>query len=259
MKLKMPVLFVGHGSPMNAIEDSEFAAGWKRLAISIPKPESILCISAHWETKGTFFTGAEKPETIHDFGGFPKQLYEMTYPAPGSLKLATEAKTAITSVNTALEMHRGLDHGVWTVLRWIYPEADIPVVQMSIDYTQEPDWHMRIAHELSSLRDKGVLIIGSGNVVHNLRMVDWRNPGGGFSWAEKANRIIKDLIIADKYEMLCKYDSLGMEMKLAVPSPEHFLPLLYILALKERDEKVSFFNDKVVVGSISMTSMLISN
>jgi len=259
MKPKMPVLFVGHGSPMNAIEDSEFATGWKRTGMSIPRPESVLCISAHWETKGTYFTAAEHPETIHDFAGFPRQLYEIRYPAPGSPGLAAEAKASLSDIDTALDANRGLDHGVWSVLRWMYPDADIPVVQMSIDYTKEADWHMNSARELSILREKNVLIIGSGNMVHNLRMVDWRNPGGGFTWAETANKMIKELITTDKIDILSRYDSLGMEMKLAVPTPEHFIPLLYILALREAGEKLTFFNDKVVVGSISMTSVLIGS
>jgi len=257
MKSRMPVLFVGHGSPMNAIEESEFAAGWKRIALSIPKPESILCISAHWETKGTFFTAAEKPETIHDFAGFPRQLYELSYPSPGSPSLAAAAMASLSDSDTALDMARGLDHGAWSVLRWMYPEADIPVVQMSINYTKNFDWHMNAARELSILREKNILIMGSGNMVHNLRMVDWRNPAGGFTWAETANAMIKEIINENKADLLCRYDTLGMEMKLAIPSPEHFIPLLYILALQEHGEKITYFNDKVVVGSISMTSILI--
>jgi 4,5-DOPA dioxygenase extradiol len=259
MKSRMPVLFAGHGSPMNAIEESEFSAGWKRISLGIPKPEAVLCISAHWETKGTFFTAAQKPETIHDFAGFPRQLYEVTYPAPGSPSLASEAKASLSDKETGLDMNRGLDHGAWSVLRWMFPEADIPVVQMSINYTKDPDWHMNAARELSVLREKGVLILGSGNIVHNLRMVDWRNPGGGFTWAETANAMIRELIVENKTDLLCRYDTLGMEMKLAIPSPEHFIPLLYILALQEPGEKLSFFNDKVVVGSISMTSLLIGD
>jgi len=259
MKSKMPVLFVGHGNPMNAIEESEFTTGWKRVVLNIPKPEAILCISSHWETRGTYFTASSRPETIHDFEGFPRQLYELTYPAPGSPELAVLAKDSISDKDTALDMDHGLDHGVWAVLKWLYPEANIPVVQMSINNTKDADWHVYTARELSILREKGVLIIGSGLMVYNLRMMDWKNPAGGFAWAETARAMIKELIIENKIDLLCKYDTLGMEMKLAIPSPEHFIPLLYALAMQDSGENISFFNDKIIFGSISMTSFLIGS
>ena len=186
----MPVLFVGHGSPMNAIEENEFVEGWRNIGKNLPKPSSILCVSAHWETRGTYVTAMEKPMTIHDFGGFPKALYEVQYPASGSPELANETKAIVSKTNIGLDEKWGLDHGAWSVIKHLYPEANIPVIEMSLDYYQTPQYHYDLAKELSSLRDKGVLIIGSGNMVHNLRMVAWdkMNAGEyGYDWALEAN------------------------------------------------------------------------
>jgi len=257
MNAKMPVLFVGHGSPMNAIEENEFSLGWRNIALKIPIPKAILCISAHWETKGIQFTAVEKPETIHDFGGFPRQLYEIQYNAPGNPDLAGEAQKCVIDEENSMDFKWGLDHGSWSVLRWLYPEADIPVVQMSLDYTKKAGWHYNVAKNLARLRENGVLIIGSGNMVHNLRLVDWQNTDHGSDWAEVANIRIRNNINDGDYRSLTEYDRMGAEMRLAVPSPEHFLPLLYPLALKEESDTITWFNDKVVMGSISMTSLLI--
>ena len=257
---RMPVLFVGHGSPMNAIEENEFVQGWRNLGNTLPHPKAILCVSAHWETRGTYVTAMPNPKTIHDFGGFPKALYEVEYPAPGSPELANEAKQAITKTIVGLDEKWGLDHGAWSVIRRMYPEADVPVIQMSLNYSQTPQYHYDLAKELSALRNKGVLIIGSGNMVHNLRMVAWdkiNESEYGFAWAIEANNKFKTLIESGDFKSLIDYANLGREVQLAVPTPDHYLPLLYALALKEENEAVSFFNDKPVMGSLTMTSVRI--
>jgi 4,5-DOPA dioxygenase extradiol len=257
---QMPVLFVGHGSPMNAIEDNEFVHGWKEAVRSIPKPKAILCISAHWETSGTSVTAMTKPVTIHDFGGFPKELYKVQYPAPGNPGLAKEVKSIITKTEVRLDEKWGLDHGCWSVLKHMYPAADIPVIQLSLDYSKPAEYHYMLAGELLSIRRKGILIIGSGNIVHNLRLVDWNNleePGSGYDWAMEANEKMKKLILLNDHKSLIDYHSQGKAFDLAIPTPEHYLPLLYILALKQENDKVSFFNDKAVGGSLTMTSVMI--
>lgn len=254
---KMPVLFVGHGSPMNAIEQNEFTRGWQTISHNLPKPKAILCISAHWETKGTFVTAMAKPPTIHDFGGFPQALFDVQYPAPGSPELASETKNMVTTTEIGLDEKWGLDHGAWSVIRVMYPGADIPVIQMSLDYFQDPQYHYDLAKHLAVLREKGILIIGSGNMVHNLRILDWKNADRGFDWAQEANAKFKKLITDNEHKQLINYKQLGREVELAVPSPEHYLPLLYSLALKTENEAISFFNDKSVMGSISMTSVQI--
>jgi 4,5-DOPA dioxygenase extradiol len=254
---KMPVLFVGHGSPMNAIEQNEFTDGWQSISQSLPKPVAILCISAHWETKGTFVTAMEKPQTIHDFGGFPQALFDVQYPAPGSPELAKEAKSLVTSSTIGLDEKWGLDHGAWSVIKVLYPEADVPVIQLSLDYYQNPQYHYDLARELAALRRKGILIIGSGNMVHNLRNLDWNKPDQGFDWALEANAKFKKLILDNDHKQLINYKSLGREVEMAVPTPEHYLPLLYALALKGENEEIAFFNDKSVMGTISMTSVQI--
>ena len=257
---RMPVLFVGHGSPMYAIEENEFVDSWRKLAETMPRPKAIICVSAHWETNGTMVTAMPKPMTIHDFGGFPRQLFEVQYPAPGSPELAYETKHLITKTAVGLDEKWGLDHGAWSVIRNIYPKADIPVIEMSLDYNKSPQFHFDLAKELSVLRDKGVLIIGSGNIVHNLRMVAWdkvNEPEYGFDWAIEANHKIKQLILNENHKDLINYSLLGREVQLSVPTPEHYLPLLYALSLKTSNEPVSFFNDKAVMGSLSMTSVKI--
>jgi 4,5-DOPA dioxygenase extradiol len=256
----MPVLFVGHGSPMNAIEENEFVITWCNLGKSLPKPKAILCISAHYETNGTFVTAMAKPPTIHDFGGFPRELFAVQYPAPGSPELALKTKHAVTKTVVGLDEKWGLDHGAWSVIRNIYPLADVPIVEMSLDYNKPPQDHYELAGELSQLREKGVLIIGSGNLVHNLRMVAWdklNEPEYGYDWALQANDIFKRLIINNNHKELVNYSSLGKEVQLAIPTSEHYLPLLYTLDLKSKNETVTFFNDKAVMGSLTMTSVKI--
>lgn len=253
----MPALFVGHGSPMNAIEDNEFSLTWQRLGRELPKPNAILCISAHWETKGTFVTAMEAPKTIHDFGGFPRELFAVQYPAKGSDTLVKETKQAISKAVVELDHEWGLDHGAWSVIKHMYPEANVPVVQLSLDYRQGAAYHYELAKELVSLRNKGVLIVGSGNMVHNLGIMDWRNANQGYDWAVTANEKFKSLISSKNHTSLINYSSLGKEAQMSIPSPEHYLPLLYILALQNNKEEASFFNDKEVYGSISMTGVMI--
>jgi 4,5-DOPA dioxygenase extradiol len=256
----MPVLFVGHGTPMNAIEVNEFVLKWRELGKSIPAPKAILCISAHWETSGTFVTAMTMPSTIHDFGGFPQELYEVQYPAPGSPELAYDVKRIIKSVEVGMDQKWGLDHGSWSVLRNIYPMYQIPVVEMSLDWHLTPRNHYELAKELAPLRKMGVLIIGSGNIVHNLRMIAWdhaNDPEYGFDWAINANETFKHLILDNNHQDLINYQTLGIEVQMAVPTPDHYLPLLYTLALKEENESIEFFNDKPVMGSLSMTSVKI--
>lgn len=256
---KMPVLFLGHGSPMNAIEENEFVNGFRTVAGNIPKPEAILCVSAHWETKGTFVTAMQNPPTIHDFGGFPEELFAVQYPAPGSPDLARKTKALIKKTEVGLDDKWGLDHGAWSVIKHLYPQANIPVIQMSIDYSRPPQYHYELAQELKSLREKGVLIIGSGNMVHNLGRVEWRrlNETFGHDWAIEASEKMKRYIINDDHQPLINFRNQGKAFDLAIPTPEHYLPLLYTLALKEKHEKVSLFNDKAVAGSLTMTSVRI--
>ncbi len=249
----MPVLFVGHGNPMNAITDNEFSRGWREVGKSLPKPGAVLCVSAHWETKGTYVTAMQKPPTIHDFGGFPPELYEVQYPAPGSPGLANETKQSVRSADVGLDFEWGLDHGCWSVLRHVFPGGDVPVIELSIDSTKPPRWHYDLAKELALFRKKGVLIAGSGNIVHNLRMIDWRATEG-FDWARQANETLKDLIAGGDGERLIDYRSLGREVQMGVPTPEHYIPLLYAMGLREEGEAVSFFNDRTELGAISMTS-----
>lgn len=257
---KMPVLFLGHGSPMNAIEENEFVKGWRDIGKTIPKPNAILCVSAHWETRGTFVTAMSKPQTIHDFGGFPQALFDVQYPAPGSPELAAETKSIIKKTDVGLDEKWGLDHGAWSVIKPMYPEADIPVIQLSLDYYQNAQYHYDLAKELASLRTKGVLIIGSGNMVHNLGMVAWDKlnaPEYGYDWALEARAKMKQFILDGDHQSLINYQSQGKPFQLSIPTPEHYLPLLYTMALKEKNEKVSLFNDKAVGGSLTMTSVKI--
>lgn len=256
----MPVLFLGHGSPMNAIEENEFVQGFRETGKTIPKPSAILCISAHWETRGTFITAMEKPRTIHDFGGFPQALFDVQYPAPGDPLLARETQSLITKTTVGLDESWGLDHGAWSVIKHLYPAADVPVIEMSIDHYQTPLYHYELAKELAALRKKGVLIIGSGNMVHNLRMVAWdklNTDAYGYDWAIEASEQMKQYIRSGDHQSLIRFRSQGLAFDLAIPTPEHYLPLLYTLALQEKGDQVSFFNDKPVGGSLTMTSVRI--
>ena len=257
---KMPVLFLGHGSPMNAIEENQFVQGFRDVSKEIPKPTAILCVSAHWFTKGTFVTAMEMPRTIHDFYGFPEELFAVDYPAPGSPYLA-ELTTELLAPTTVEENHNwGLDHGAWSVIKHLYPNADIPVIQLSIDYTKPPQYHFDLAKRLQKLREKGVLIIGSGNIIHNLRMVDFRNintVGYGYDWAHEAREKSNNWLLDGDFKQLIDYENQGSFMHAAVPTPDHYLPLIYSLGLKEKSEELSLFNDELIGGSLSMTSVKI--
>lgn len=257
---RMPVLFIGHGSPMNAIEENEFTAGFRKLGSEVPRPQAILCISAHWETRGTQVTAMEHPPTIHDFGGFPKALFDVQYPAPGSPELAAETKRLLTGTEVALDRQWGLDHGAWSVVKHIYPNADVPIIEMSLDQRLRPEQHYALAQQIASLRDRGVLVIGSGNMVHNLRKVAWdklNTDGYAFDWALEARAKMNGFILNGDHRALVDYHAQGSAFELAIPTPEHYLPLLYALALKQKGEEVSLFNDKAVGGSLTMTSVKI--
>lgn len=256
---KMPVLFLGHGSPMNAIEENEFVDEFRRLGREMEKPSAILVISAHWETRGTLVTAMEHPQTIHDFGGFPQALFNVQYPAPGSPDLAKATKEIVSSTDIHLDDKWGLDHGSWSVVKHLYPEADVPVVQMSIDYTQPASYHYNLAKELAKLRHKGVLIVGSGNMVHNLRMVSWQhlNESYGYDWAIEANEAMKAWIQNGNHQALIDFRKQGRAFDLAIPTPEHYLPLLYSLALQDKQDDIFLFNDSPVAGALTMTSVKI--
>jgi 4,5-DOPA dioxygenase extradiol len=261
---RMPVLFIGHGSPMNAIEDNEFSRGWREAAMRLPRPEAILCISAHWETAGTRVTAMEKPQTIHDFGGFPRELFETQYPAPGSPSLAAEVCRAVGEAVVQPDHEWGLDHGCWSVLKQMYPAADIPVVQLSMDQDATARARYEIVARLAPLRRRGILVLASGNLVHNLGRVRLRsgtlagfNDEFGFDWAIEANDLFKKLIEGREHDRLLDYRTLGPSAQLAINSAEHYLPMLYAVALREQDESVSWFNDTAVAGSLTMTSFRI--
>lgn len=257
---KMPVLFLGHGSPMNAIEENEFVKGFRQVAKEIPKPNAILCISAHWYTKGTKVTAMEMPRTIHDFGGFPKALFDVQYPAKGSPALAKETVDLLIPTPVEEDHSWGLDHGAWSVIKHLYPAADIPVIQMSIDYTKPAQYHFELAKNLDKLRHKGVLIIGSGNIVHNLGLADFPNInkiGHGFDWAVEARQKINSWIQDENFNPIIEYQKQGQAINLAIPTPDHYLPLIYTLGLKGAKDNIELFNDQLLAGSLSMTSVKI--
>lgn len=260
MSISMPVLFLGHGSPMNAIEDNDFSRGWAAIARELPHPRAILIVSAHWETEGVFLTGSAAPETIHDFYGFPKALFDVRYNAPGAPWLADRALellagSSVKPQRLRLDAGRGLDHGVWSVLLPMYPEADIPVVQLSLDRSLTPEQHLELGRALAPLREEGVLIVGSGDIVHNLR-VDFRRAEAQ-PWAIAFNERAKALILEGNDAALAHYESLGPEAEASINSAEHYLPLLYLLALRRPGDTIRFFND-AVFAAISMTSIVMA-
>lgn len=255
---QMPALFMGHGSPMNGIETNDFTKTWQELGKEIPLPAAVLCISAHWLTDSTKITAMNQPRTIHDFGGFPKALFEVNYPAPGNPTLAVDTTALIKSTHVGLDHDWGLDHGTWTVVRQMYPQANIPVLQLSIDYAKPAAYHYALAKELASLRKKGVLIIGSGNMVHNLRMIAWdkaSQPEYGYDWALELDQKFKEHIVKGDHQPLINYQSLGAGTRYAIPTPDHYYPLLYTLGVQSENEPVSIFNDKAIMGSLTMTSV----
>lgn len=256
----MPVIFAGHGSPMNAIEKNVFSTNWRKISASLPKPKAILVVSAHWLTRGSFVTAMPHPKTIHDFGGFPQALFDVNYPAPGNPQLAEEITKKVKNHSIGLDQEWGLDHGTWSVIINMYPEADIPVLQLSIDYTKNAAYHYELAGELQFLRDNGVLIIGSGNMIHNLGMVDWKKIAEvnyGYDWAIEINEILKKKIQNHQYNDLVQYQNLHKHISLAVPSIDHYFPMLYGIGLQRPGDQVSFFNDYLVAGSLNMTSFIL--
>jgi 4,5-DOPA dioxygenase extradiol len=255
---KMPVMFVGHGNPMNAIEDNAYHRSWEAIGKKLPRPKAILSISAHWITKGTKVTGMAHPKSIHDFGGFPKKLFDQQYPAPGTPEFAVLTKEMVTYSHLQTDESWGLDHGTWSVLLPMYPLADIPVYQLSLDYDQPPTYHYEIGKQLSKLREKGVLIIGSGNLVHNLAKVDWSGGNNVYDWAREFDSKFTEWILnGDVTSMLNYQKILGNTATMAHPSYDHLLPLFYIIGLQQKNEKVTFFNDQFDMASISMRSMVI--
>ncbi len=252
---RMPVLFIGHGNPMNVIEDNEFARAWIEAGKQLPKPKAIICVSAHWVTRGTLVTAMDKPRTIYDFYGFPPEMYEIRYDAPGAPDLAEQLRRVIKKTNVQPDFEWGLDHGTWTVLKRMFPQADVPVIQMSLNANIEPSAHYEIGRQLKELREEGVLIIGSGNIVHNLRMV--RFDDSAFDWAVEFDQRIAKWIEQHDDDPIMHYEKGDQAAALAINTAEHYVPLLYSLALRDEDEPVSFFADKVMGGSISMRSVRI--
>lgn len=252
----MPVLFVGHGSPMNAIDDNEFSRTWVKLGKALPRPRMILSISAHWCTKGTFVMASERPRTIHDFYGFPEQLFRLRYPAPGSRDLVERVRGLIKSVKVQGEENWGLDHGTWSVLGRMYPQADVPVVQLSLDNDAPASRHYQLGKELARLREEGVLIMGSGNIVHNLFEMVWRE-GFAYPWAIDFDKEVEGRIASEDHEPLINYQMFGQAARRAIPTNEHYLPMLYVLGASKRGERIDFFNKKVTLGSVGMRGFVI--
>jgi len=255
---KMPVIFIGHGSPMNALEENRYTVVWQKLENTLPRPSAIVCVSAHWFTQGTLVTAMQRPRTIHDFGGFPQALFAVEYPAPGSPALAARVRDLLQPVHVGMdEEHWGLDHGTWSVLAHVFPQADIPVVQLSIDGTRSPTYHYELAERLAPLREERVLILGSGNVVHNLQMVS-REPGApAAAWASRFNSTVREKLSARDHRGLVEFEALGDDASMSIPTPEHYLPLIYSIAQQDDSDDIAFLTDGIELGSISMLSIAI--
>lgn len=253
----MPALFLGHGSPMNALEENHYTAAWEKLGRELPRPRAIIAVSAHWYTRGTAVTAMSMPRTIHDFGGFPQALHDVRYPAPGSPELAQQIAELLAPIAVRADHEWGLDHGSWGVLVKMYPQADIPVVQLSVDATQPPQWHFELGQKLAALRDQGVMIVASGNVVHNLRMLRWDGKGDVFPWANEFDHYVRDNLNwsgpVEQHPLVNYLDHPGA--KLSNPTPEHYLPLLYILGTRQPGESISIPVDGIEMGAISMLSV----
>jgi 4,5-DOPA dioxygenase extradiol len=254
----MPAIFFGHGNPMNALLRNEYTQGWATLGDSIPRPDAILCVSAHWYIPASAVTAMSRPRTIHDFGGFPESLYKVEYPAPGSVQLAERAQKLLAPVAVKSDSTWGLDHGTWSVLVHMYPDADVPVVQLSIDATREASWHYEIARQLQPLRNEGVLIMGSGNIVHNLHAYSWgRRAVTPYDWALRFENRVRELLQTRQFAPLVAYETLGRDAILSAPTPDHYLPLVYVLAQHQTGEAVSFPVEGFDGGSISMLAVRI--
>lgn len=255
--VRMPAIFWGHGSPGNVMEDNQYTRRWSEMGREIGKPRAIICISAHWYTRGIRVTAMDNPKTIHDFNGFPQAMYEMRYPAPGDAKLAREVQAKLAPLDVTLDDSWGLDHGTWAILKIAYPDADVPVIQISMDATQPPKFHYEVGKKLAAFRDEGVLIVGSGNIVHNLGIMDWRLPPGGYDWAQRYADYIRNAIEADKPENVIGYLSPGEDAQLSVPSPDHFLPLLYVLGARLPGDTPRFETSTIEFGSLDMTTVVL--
>lgn len=251
----MPVMFVGHGNPMNAILDNPFSRGWESMVSDVPQPEAVLCVSAHWESRGLLVNTNLRPETIHDFWGFPAQLYEVDYPCPGSPEWARQTAGLVNISPVRTDDNRGLDHGTWAVVKWMYPEADIPVFQLSIDTAMPASFHYELGQQLAPLRGRGVLVIGSGNMVHNLSVMDMAEGAPPYDWALEFNGLLKELIGDRKHGELVDYGTLGSFAQMAIPTPEHYLPLLTVLGASDQAEPLKYYNDFIDLRSVSMTSI----
>jgi len=252
----LPAIFFGHGNPMNAVQQNSYTAGWCRIGQETPRPKAVLSISAHWFVPGSAVTIATAPETIHDFGGFPDELYRVQYPAPGDPVLARRIEGLLAPLPVELDESWGLDHGTWSVLRHVYPDAGVPVVQLSIDATQPASFHFEIGARLASLREEGILIVGSGNLVHNLRAYAWSRPmPEPYDWAVRFETTARELLLAGDYKPLLEYESLGPDARLSIPTPDHYLPLLYVIGTRQRGEVITFPVEGIDGGSISMLAV----
>ncbi len=254
----MPVIFFGHGNPMNAVERNAYTEAWTRIGREIPHPRAIVCISAHWYLPATLVTGVERPRTIHDFGGFPRPLYEVQYPAPGDVPLARRVQKLLAPVEVQLDDQWGLDHGTWSVLCHAFPDADVPVIQVSIDENHPARFHYDLGRRLSPLRDEGVLVIGSGNLVHNLHAYAWgRHPVEPFDWAVRFERAARELITEGRHQPLVDYEAMGRDAILSAPTPDHYLPLMYVLGAAHPGERVTYPVEGVDGGAVSMLTVRI--
>ncbi|MGD0400375.1 MAG: 4,5-DOPA dioxygenase extradiol [Syntrophobacteraceae bacterium] len=255
---RMPVIFFGHGNPMNALSQNPYTKGWRQIGKTIPRPRAVLSISAHWYVQGTAVTAMDRPRTIHDFGGFPGELFEVQYPAPGDPELATQIREILDPINVKLDHNWGLDHGTWSVLTHTFPEADVPIVQISIDKMKPPAFHYEVGKRLAPLRDEQVLIIGSGNLVHNLHAYAWgRHTIEPFDWAMRFEKQVRNLLSSAEDGPLINYEKLGPEAALSVPTPDHYLPLLYVIALRKEGEPLTFPVEGIDGGSVSMLTIQI--
>jgi len=255
---RMPAVFFGHGSPMNTLEQNRYTDAWQQLGLMLPRPRAILAVSAHWYIRGTAVTAMPQPRTIHDFGGFPRELYEVQYPAPGDPALAARLRELLAPLAVEMDLSSwGLDHGTWSVLAHVYPQADVPVVQLSIDGTQPPSHHYELARRLAPLRDEGVLIVGSGNVVHNLGRMQWSEDAKPYDWATRFNTMVRECLQARDHATLIDYAALGTDARLSVPTPDHYLPLLYVIAQQAEDESLSLPIDGIELGSIGMLTVAV--
>ena len=254
---RMPAVFFGHGSPMNALEKNRYTDAWRKIGASMPKPKAILCVSAHWYIRGTAVTAMPQPRTIHDFGGFPRELFAVRYPASGSPELAERVRDLLAPVPVQLDQTWGLDHGAWSVLVHAFPDADVPVVQLSIDAGKPAHWHYALAGRLAPLRSEGVLIVGSGNVVHNLGTINWGDDAPAFDWAARFNDKLRAHLEAREHEPLIEFETFGEDGRLSISTPEHYLPLLYVIAQQQQDEAILFPVDGIELGSIGMLTTLI--